>query len=615
MSKKTFGILLKTVEKKRKGRYITMTGYFGKRLQNEKIEKRFSMMFVAVITIFITVILLISDIVLYRSEINKTEKEIQTNCEMIAMQIEKTSDNAKTCLKIITKDINRIYSGDTVFGTDAVGAVTTVNEIYTALDYSRNCFNDISGLIYAGNDGTVVVAGKAKEVATPGKDELENLISKIPEKGLADAKDLGIGKFSFVSKGTPAWVLGHRIIDMNTGKNLGYVFAVILTENLSSHFPETDKEGFTGEYQLLNQTGEIIASQDTGDLLEKAGNEQMVEKIQEGKSFRIRENGKSYLITNCAIRSHNWYLINRVGISELTNSIRILLGVIIVAGIFCILLSVSIIRKIVKWITRPIQELTETARQFRKENLKVRCSVATSDEIGELAGVFNEMLQRIEYQMENIRLVQKEKRKYELALIQAQIKPHFLYNTLDLIYIFCQMKNTEGAAKVTKAMADYYRTSLSSGREIITIAEEVKNISSYLLIQKERYSNKIDFKIEVDPSIYNCAIPKMTLQPLVENAIYHGLKSRKEKGNIYVKGWNEDEMICLLIQDDGVGMSKEKLQQILQNEEDINKGHFGVSSVHRRIQLYYGTEYGVNIESTEFVGTRVLIKIPRKEEI
>lgn len=591
-----------------------MIKYFVKKLQNEKIEKRFSIMFVLVITIFITVILIISDVVLYWSEINKTEKEIQTNCEMIAMQIEKTSDNAKTCLKIITKDINRIYSGDTVFGTDAVGAVTTVNEIYTSLDYSRNCFDDISGLIYAGNDGTVVVAGKSKEIASPSVEELEKLICNIPEKGLADAKDLGIGKYSFVGKDTPAWILGHRIIDMNTGKNLGYVFAVILTEKLSSHFPEIEKEGFTGEYQLLNKAGKIIASQDPSDLLESVGNEEMIGKIQEGKSFRIRENTKSYLITDCVLKNHNWYLINRIGIRELTSGIRLLLSAIILAGILCILLSVAIIRKIVKWITRPLEELAETAGQFRKENLKVRCSVATKDEIGELAGVFNEMLQRIEYQMENIRQVQKEKRKYELALIQAQIKPHFLYNTLDLIYIFCQMKNTQGAAKVTKAMADYYRTSLSSGREIITIGEEVKNISSYLLIQKERYSNKIDFQIEVDPSIYHYAIPKMTLQPLVENAIYHGLKTRKEKGNIYVKGWSDNELIHLLIEDDGVGMSEEKIKEVMENEDDMKKGHFGLSSVHRRIQIYYGAEYGIRIESKEQVGTRILIRLPQKEE-
>lgn len=571
-------------------------------------------MFVLVITIFITVILIISDVVLYWSEINKTEKEIQTNCEMIAMQIEKTSDNAKTCLKIITKDINRIYSGDTVFGTDAVGAVTTVNEIYTSLDYSRNCFDDISGLIYAGNDGTVVVAGKSKEIASPSVEELEELICNIPEKGLADAKDLGIGKYSFVGKDTPAWILGHRIIDMNTGKNLGYVFAVILTEKLSSHFPEIEKEGFTGEYQLLNKAGKIIASQDPSDLLEPVGNEEMIGKIQEGKSFRIRENTKSYLITNCVLKNHNWYLINRIGIRELTSGIRLLLSAIILAGILCILLSVAIIRKIVKWITRPLEELAETAGQFRKENLKVRCPVTTKDEIGELAGVFNEMLQRIEYQMENIRQVQKEKRKYELALIQAQIKPHFLYNTLDLIYIFCQMKNTQGAAKVTKAMADYYRTSLSSGREIINIGEEVKNISSYLLIQKERYSNKIDFQIEVDPSIYHYAIPKMTLQPLVENAIYHGLKTRKEKGNIYVKGWSENELIHLLIEDDGVGMSEEKIKEVMENEDDMKKGHFGLSSVHRRIQIYYGAEYGIRIESKEQVGTKILIRLPQKEE-
>lgn len=314
------------------------------------------------------------------------------------------------------------------------------------------------------------------------------------------------------------------------------------------------------------------------------------------------------------LKNHNWYLINRIGIRELTSGIRLLLSAIILAGILCILLSVAIIRKIVKWITRPLEELAETAGQFRKENLKVRCPVTTKDEIGELAGVFNEMLQRIEYQMENIRQVQKEKRKYELALIQAQIKPHFLYNTLDLIYIFCQMKNTQGAAKVTKAMADYYRTSLSSGREIINIGEEVKNISSYLLIQKERYSNKIDFQIEVDPSIYHYAIPKMTLQPLVENAIYHGLKTRKEKGNIYVKGWSENELIHLLIEDDGVGMSEEKIKEVMENEDDMKKGHFGLSSVHRRIQIYYGAEYGIRIESKEQVGTKILIRLPQKEE-
>ena len=292
-----------------------MIKYFVKKLQNEKIEKRFSIMFVLVITIFITVILIISDVVLYWSEINKTEKENQKNCEMIAMQIEKTSDNAKTCLKIITKDINRIYSGDTVFGTDAVGAVTTVNEIYTSLDYSRNCFDDISGLIYAGNDGTVVVAGKSKEIASPSVEELEELICNIPEKGLADAKDLGIGKYSFVGKDTPAWILGHRIIDMNTGKNLGYVFAVILTEKLSSHFPEIEKEGFTGEYQLLNKAGKIIASQDPSDLLEPVGNEEMIGKIQEGKSFRIRENTKSYLITNCVLKNHQIHYVCTVFVS------------------------------------------------------------------------------------------------------------------------------------------------------------------------------------------------------------------------------------------------------------------------------------------------------------
>lgn len=588
--------------------------YLKRKLQDQKISKRFSYTVVLVMSAFTAVILAVSGFVLYWSAIRKTEKEVQVSCETIAMQIENVSGDVKNCLKILTKDINRIYHGDSVFGTDEVASISAVNDILAAMEYSRICFPDITALIFADESGRVVTAGKNTKVSSPSHDDLLPLLEQIPKKGLAGVKELGVEYFSFLAGGGPAWAFAHRVIDMNTGMNIGYLLAFVRSDTLSRYLPDTDEGGYAGGYQLMDETGRVTASRDSSVLMEKGGSQALLEKLETRPSFRIWEQGKSCLITSSPVGDQGWKLVNKVDIFELTEEIRLLFAVILAAGLFCILLGVAVIRKIARWITYPIQELTETAQQFQKENLDIRCNVNSTDEVGVLAGVFNEMLERIKYQMENIRQVQRQKRKYELALIQAQIKPHFLYNTLDLIYIFCQMKNAEGGARIAKALADYYRGCLSGGREIVTIEDEVKNIACYLLIQKERYSDRIDFSIDVSPEIYRCEIPKMTLQPLVENSIYHGLKSRtqREKGNVCVRGRAKGELICLEVEDDGVGMSEETRDLILQYKEDAGQNHFGVSSVHRRIQLYYGGEYGIEIESEPGVGTKVVIQIPRK---
>lgn len=585
--------------------------YIKNRLQNQKISKRFSITVVFVMSAFIALILAISSVVLYWSAIRKTEKEIQVNCEMIAMQLDDISDNVKTCLKTLTKDINRIYNGESVFGIDEIDSISAVNAVYGAMDYSRLCFPDIYALCFADENGKVVTAGQMKDSINASNEELQNLLEQIPKKGVASVRELGVEELSFLKDGGPAWIFGHRVIDMNTGKNIGYLMAFVHTDTIAQYFPETDEMGYSSEYEVIDAEGKVLASKDESLLMKMIGSESLLEGIQKESSFRLREQGNSCLITSCSVGSQGWKLVNQVKIDELTREIWLLFGIIIATGVLCMLLGVAVIRRLANWITRPIQELTETAQQFRRENVGVRSSISSSDEVGELAGVFNEMLDRIERQMEDIRQGQKQKRKYELALIQAQIKPHFLYNTLDLIYIFCQMKNAEGGARIAKAMADYYRTSLSSGREIITIEEEIKNIASYLLIQKERYIDRIDFSIDVSPELFRYEIPKMTLQPLVENSIYHGLKTRREKGNIYVRGYQEDGLIFLEVEDDGVGMPEEVRLSVLQSEEDVSR-HFGLSSVHRRIQLYYGTEYGVEIESRPEEGTTIRIRIPRK---
>lgn len=599
---------------KTKNRRDETVQYLKKKLQNQKISKRFSYTIVMVMAAFTAVILAVSGVVLYWSAIRKTEKEVQVNCDIIAMQIENVSDDVKNCLKILTKDINRIYHGDSVFGIDEVASVPVGNEIVAAMDYSRICFPDISALMFVAENERAVVSGKNTEISLPSGEEIQSLLRQVPKKGLASVKELRVEYFPFLTGEGPAWAFGHRVIDMNSGKNIGYLFAFVRSDRLGRYLPDTDTLGSAGEYQLIDETGKVLVSRDSRTLMEEACSEAVLEKLETESGFRIREQGKNWLITGSSVGKQGWKLVNKVNIYKLTREIRLLFAVILIAGVFCILIGVAVIRKIARWITYPIQELTEIAQQFQKENLDIRCNVNSTDEVGVLAGVFNEMLERIKYQMENIRQVQKQKRKYELALIQVQIKPHFLYNTLDLIYIFCQMKNAEGGARIAKALADYYRGCLSGGREIVTVEEEVKNIASYLLIQKERYSDRIDFSIDVSPEIYHCEIPKLTLQPLVENSIYHGLKSRtqREKGKVYVRGKAVGDLVCLEVEDDGAGMSEEVLGTLRQYKEEDAGNHFGVSSVHRRIQLYYGENYGIEIQSELGVGTKVVIRIPRR---
>ena len=580
-------------------------------LKRQKIGKRLSYTFIIVIIIIITVILFVSNAVLYWTTLNRTKKEIQVNCELIAAKIDTIYTNTETCLKTLTKDINRVYDGSPVFGITATGKVSRDNQIYTAMNYSRNCFPDVSMMIFADEGKNVVVSGYAGVIQY---DSLANLIVQIPAKGSAGVISLPIKEYSEIpgGNGNPRWVVGHRIINMNTGKNIGYLFAIINSDVLSESFPEKNSLDYSCEYQLINNDGEIVAARNS-DYLSKFLDSNTFSSVMENKDFQIRESEGSYLVTSKKIDNGLGYLINKVKISDLMREIYYLLGVIVLVGLCSIVASIYIIGKVSRWITSPIEELTELAVQIRKDNLSVRYKGGADDEIGILGETINEMLEHIEILIKNITEAQKQKREYELALLQSQIKPHFLYNTLDLIYIFCETDKAKSGARMAKSLADYYRTSLSNGDEIVSIQNEIRNITSYLDIQKERYCDLIDFDIDVDKNLYECRIPKMTLQPLVENAIYHGLKEKGSKGKIGIAATLAEDAIEIIVEDDGVGMSQEMIESIFSGEKEYGKNHFGLFNVLKRIQLYYGEKYGLKVVSRLGFGTRAIITIPKEQ--
>ncbi|MFA9375161.1 MAG: sensor histidine kinase [Lachnotalea sp.] len=293
------------------------------------------------------------------------------------------------------------------------------------------------------------------------------------------------------------------------------------------------------------------------------------------------------------------------------NAVRVSL-----CAFFVILISsIFISMVIVKSVTKPIKELCDMTEIVAKGDFTRRAPIESDDEISVLTNSFNNMIQEIGELVEDIKTEQKNLRVTELKLLQAQINPHFLYNTLDTIIWLAEGKQTDQVVGMVTSLSDFFRTVLSEGRDYITIAEEESHIRSYLEIQQVRYRDILEYEIKIDSAIYQNTILKLTLQPLVENALYHGIKNKRGKGKISVRGREEKGDIYFEVEDNGIGMSKVDLINIkkrVKGELDsVDQGGFGLANVDERIRLNYGQRYGLDFESVEGEGTRVIIVLPK----
>ncbi|HOP75273.1 MAG TPA: sensor histidine kinase [Bacillota bacterium] len=264
-----------------------------------------------------------------------------------------------------------------------------------------------------------------------------------------------------------------------------------------------------------------------------------------------------------------------------------------------------------KIVTTPLAELTEKVRQVKAGNLDVPFEAQFPEEIGVLNDGISQLLARVRMLIEQVRLEQEQKRLAELDTLQAQIKPHFLYNTLDSIKQLCELGETREAGAMVAALAKFFRISISNGREVISIAEELEHIRNYLVIMKMRYADRFDYDIRVNPETYPCEIIKLTLQPLVENAIYHGIKEKRGLGQVIIDGYIRNDRVILEVRDNGAGMTAENLERVRQMQGKGQPGRsVGLANVARRLQLHYGPEYGLEIDSTPENGTCVRVQLP-----
>ncbi len=301
--------------------------------------------------------------------------------------------------------------------------------------------------------------------------------------------------------------------------------------------------------------------------------------------------------------------------AEITKQIEYISVAVILLFVIVVIFIIAYVSKMTEAITSPLTKLAERVGDITKGDFEPKEPVEASQiEIQTLSNGFEKMVGKLNSLIQENKRAERRKRHAELELLQAQINPHFLYNTLDTIIWLIEADKKEESINMVSALSDFFRFCLSRGKDIITLQEEEKHVLSYLAIQKTRYQDRMDYEVNIPESLYSYAIPKLTLQPLVENSIYHGIKLQREKGTIKVEAVDLGDKIELIVKDNGAGMTEERLKEMRSVIVNGEKVGFGLRTVHERMQLLFGEEYGLTISSTEGVGTTITAVIPKQKQ-
>lgn len=422
--------------------------------------------------------------------------------------------------------------------------------------------------------------------------------------------DLASRNFLTRSEADAVTTLGKKVWNINTGKTIGYLFINISEQSFEDIFNSQ-----ISDYYLYNEDNQMISAYNY-----TASRAMTYEEVNEFLNKEERSSiNQRLLVSKTKIPRVNWTLMSQTHLDNLTTDfnnllfiLTLMLGVIIV---FAIVVS-SFLNRL---ITGPIVDLKGGLEEISEGNFDYKFDIKSHDEIGLFADSFNHMSSRIKELLTQVELEEEQKRTFELALIQQQIKPHFLYNTLDIILKLSQMGQERKAQMVTKRLGDYYKNSLSSGSDVVSVDKEIKITRDYLALQKIRYSDILDFEITLTSDLSDKTIPKLTIQPIVENAIYHGLKYKETIGQIKIYDEESQDSYYLIIEDNGIGMPEERKEAIRQylsanvfeHSNEITES-FGLRNVNHRLKLFYGHAYGLIIESQQGMGTVVKIKLPKE---
>lgn len=529
----------------------------------------------------------ISNIIL-EDELSATKDSVERSGRYVELYI----DKVKTLSTIMANDdeITGYLKG--ADGSDREAVMDRISDVLSTEEF-------LVSVIIAGKEGAVISNEKELDM-TVSDDMMDQDWYKavVYGDGMPVLTSIRMQDFSMDKD---SWVLSisSEIVE-DKGENLGVLLLDIGYRAIEDYLHSMDlgKEGYA---YILNDIHEVVYHPDSEYFTDNEKIAELVDilKMQDGYD---REMG--ILTHHYSIQGSNWILTGISSLDNLSMIQRQILETFIIAGLILFAITMGSGIFIAGRITDPIKEL-EKAMISIDENLDASVEEKGCYESINLARHFNEMTLKIRELMDDISSKEKYLRTYEINALYSQINPHFLYNTLDTIIWMAEFGESEKVIDITKSLASFFRLSLSRGDEMISLEDELNHAEQYLFIQKQRYEDKLEYEFSVDEEIIQMKVPKIILQPLVENAIYHGIRELEGGGRITISVKKVDNSVELLIKDNGKGFSVDKNEK-----SDIKLGGIGIKNVDERIKLYYGSDYGIEIKSEEGWGTEAVIRIP-----
>lgn len=532
-------------------------------------------------------------------------KQVNTNIQSYVDYMENIS-----LLAMTNKDV-KYYISDSSFISQEERRPyeKRISDLFQAILYTRK---DIASIMVFGYNGRYVTDRRITSLNPNTKVEQQAWYKNAQSEGGKSV--LSAPHVQNIIQNEYRWVVSlSRELKSTDGITAEGVFLVDLNLSVINDICSHINLGKRGYVFIVDPKGNIVYHPDQQLIYSNLRTERIPDVVhaKSGSTF-IANDSDGKRIYSVQDANFGWKIVGVAYTDELLTDKTTIRNTILVYALCGLAVTLILSLLLSHRLTRPIKELQADMRQVEKGNFDIQTQIGQMNEIGQLGRTFNMMVSRIKNLMQEIIQTQEHKRKSELQLLQAQINPHFLYNTLDSIVWMAEQKRHEEVVLMTSALSKLFRASITKDQELIPIRVEIEHITNYLLIQKMRYHEQLDYIIDISDGILSYKTLKILLQPFVENAIYHGIRNGPEVGMVTIRGREDNGRVVFEVEDNGLGMSPEQLARIwaVDEESPIGKG-IGIHNVNERIRLHFGHDHGVKIRSEMEAGTCVTITIPR----
>ncbi len=579
----------------------------------EIINKLSKMKFNQKITIFFISAVLITNSFVIFAVYQLAGKEItEKSSGLVQGQFETVTDILNITLR------NIIGTSNIITGDDRVKEFLMNNRL-TSKNYNKDTSDAYSSIRYSLDsnryiDYIALVKFDGPELIYVGETWTSNDFRTQTLKDYQDAVDTNFGNFK-ISMKRKVFYPDQYVLNIyqpindkyNFNKYTGFLVIGIGEKNIKEFYSNLDK-GLKIQTYLTDKDGIIISNEDKSLI----GTESLYKDVLQGKSGQQKIGNKMIIYEK--LDNWDWYMVGEIPRESMLKDTNTVIFIIIILVLGAGALISIACYKLSNNLYKPMDTIVKKMKEVSMGNLEVRMEQKyEGKDFKQLANGFNIMIEEINILMYRIKKEQSEIKQIELNRLQSQIKPHFLYNTLECIHWQALLDGNKNVSRMVKALADFYRLCLSKGKDIISLSQELANVENYLIIQNMRYGDIAECEISIDDTFKNVLIPKLTLQPLIENSIYHGIRVKDGyKGKILVSAKEEGDKIIISVADNGVGMEQEQIDEV-NNSISIfdEKTGYGLRNVHKRIEILFGSGYGLYYRKNEYGGITVDVLLPK----